>query len=174
MVSFNSAWAQTTSKDFRLGFGLAAKANFTLGNAPLSLLFNFTKSQAFSQRIDGSANDAICSESYFPEIVKIPGACTAIQVRLSPLYWIDDFGLGISLTYNYFSDITFYGAEVYNTKRSYQGLGPIIAYKKTWNRFTLMGTFHFDYAVFSQSPLVLNSVKSLQTGVTLYAMYAIF
>jgi hypothetical protein len=174
LLTYNSAWSQTTSTNWGLGFGLASQVTLPLGRDSFSLLFNITKSQSFSQRIDGAKNEAICSESYSPEIFKMPGACSMIQVRLSPLYWFHNLGLGISIVYNYFSDITYNGAEIYNTKRSNQALGPVIAFKQTWNRFTLLGALHFEYAIFSQSPLANPSVKSLQAGVTLYAMYAIF
>lgn len=174
MFSYNSAWAETTSTDFRLGFGAAAKADFNLGGDLVSVLFSVTKSQLVSQRIDGSQNTAICSEGYFPAIVQLPGPCSMIQVRLNPLYWFGSWGLGISLTYNYFSDFTFYGAQIYNTRRSSQAIGPVAAYRWTWGKFTLMAAAHFDYQLFGQTPLATQSVKSLQAGVTLYAMYAIF
>lgn len=174
VFSYNSAWAETTSNDFRLGFGAAAKADFNLGSDVVSVVLNVTKSQLVSQRIDGNQNTAICSEGYFPAIVQMPGPCSMIQVRLNPLYWLGSWGLGISLTYNYFSDFTFYGAQIYNTRRSSQALGPVAAYKWTWGRFTLMAAAHFDYQLFGQTPLATSAVKSLQAGVTLYAMYAIF
>ncbi|MBN8220839.1 MAG: hypothetical protein J0L53_07930 [Spirochaetes bacterium] len=173
-ASYNNAWSQTTSTDWRLGFGLGAQFNFRLNNMLASVLLGVTKSQLLSQRIDGAKSESICNESYFPGILQMPGPCSMIQVRFSPIYWIQNIGFGISLVYNYLSDITFYGAEIYNTRRSYEALGPVIAFRQSWQRFTLQVAAHFDYAVFSQSPLANQSVQSLQAGVTLYAMYAVY
>lgn len=174
IASYNSAWSQTTSTDWRLGFGVGAQLNFRLSNAMASVLFSVTKSQLLNQRIDGAKSDTICNEAYFPAIMQMPGPCAMIQVRLSPIYWIQNIGIGISLVYNYLSDITFNGAEIYNTRRSYEALGPVLAFRQSWQRFTLQVATHFDYAVLSQSPLAAQSVQSLQVGVTLYAMYAVY
>lgn len=177
-ATLNVAWSQTSSVDIRTGLGPGAIANFEIDRHKIGLLFSANKSSMLWQRIDGSQNGDICNEGYTRSFFAFPGPCDLLQVRLSPVYWFSqwfgDLGAGVSLVYNYFSNYTFKGAEVYNTKRSYEALGLVGAFKKNWRWFTLVVAVHFDYAILAQSPLINESVKSLQTGVIAYALFKLF
>jgi hypothetical protein len=174
-VTYNSARAQTTASDFRFGLALAGIANLSVSGKPVSLMFAFSKAQLLSQHIDGTQNSNICSEAYSQAFFSFPGNCTLLQFRLTPLIWFQDFGAGFSMVYNYFSDYSFKGSRVYNTRWSNAALGLVGAYRKTRGKFTLMATIHIDYALISTTLIEpRQSVRALQAGVTLYAIYAIF
>lgn len=181
-LTYNTANANTTTKEFRIGPAIAAHADFYLAQQHFSLLASFSKSQIMWSREDGSKNPDICNETLSKSLVSFPGYCAQYQARLQPLWWFDkpqqqSLAVGLSFVYNHFTDISYKGSRIYNTKWAYEALGIVGAYRVQRGRFSLMATAHFDFGLFSQTATIMTpaqNIQGLQAGVTIYGMYALY
>lgn len=183
--TYNTANATTTTKELRTGPAIAAKADFFLWQQHLSLMASFSKTQVMWSREDGTKNPDICSETFSMALMSFPGYCTQYQARLQPLLWFDSarqpwlngFAVGLSFAYNHFTDISFKGSRIYNTKWAYGALGAVVGYRIVRGRFSLLAFLHFDYGIFSQTATIMTptqKIQGVQAGVTIYGMYALF
>ncbi len=175
--TYNSAYATTTTKELRTGPAIAAKADFFLWQQNLSLMASFSKTQVMWSREDGTKNPDICNETFSMALMSFPGYCTQYQARLQPLLWIDAFAVGLSFVYNHFTDISFKGSRIFNTKWAYGALGIVGAYRVVHGKFSLLVLANIDYGLFSQTATVMTptqKIQGFQAGVTIYGMYALF
>lgn len=181
-LTYNTANANTTTKEFRIGPAIAAHADFNIAQQHFSLLASFSKNQIIWSREDGSKNPDICNETLSMSFVSFPGYCTQYQARLQPLWWLDkpqqqSLGVGLSFIYNHFTDISYRGSRIYNTKWAYEALGVVVAYRVQRGRSSFMATAHFDFGLFSQTATIMTpaqNIQGLQAGVTIYGMYAFY
>jgi hypothetical protein len=183
--SYNTANATTTTKELRTGPAIAAKADFFLWQQNLSLMASFSKTQVVWSREDGSKNPDICNETFSMAMMSFPGYCTQYQARLQPLLWfqsanqpwLNGFAVGLSFAYNHFTDISYKGSRIYNTKWAYGALGAVVGYRIIRGKFSLLAFLHFDYGLFSQTATIMTpaqNIQGVQAGVTIYGMYALF
>ncbi|MFO1470641.1 MAG: hypothetical protein U1F27_06355 [Turneriella sp.] len=184
-VTYNTANANTTTKELRIGPAIAAHADFHIAQQHFSLLASFSKSQIMWLREDGSKNPDICNETFSMSLASFPGYCAQYQARLQPLWWFDwapqpwlkSFSVGLSFVYNHFTDISYRGSRIYNTKWAYEALGIVGAYRLQRGRFSFMATAHFDFGLFSQTATIMTpaqNIQGLQAGVTIYGMYTFY
>lgn len=184
-LTYNTANATTTTKEFRTGPAIAAKADFFLWQQHLSVMASFSKTQAIWSREDGSKNPDVCSETFSMSLMSFPGYCMQYQARLQPMLWLDSphqpwlngFAVGLSFAYNYFTDISYKGSRIYNTKWAYGALGALVGYRVIRGRFSMLAFLHFDYGLFSQTATIMTpaqNIQGLQAGVTIYGMYALY
>lgn len=175
--SYNTANATTTNKDLRTGLAVAAKADFFLWQQNLSLMVTFSKAQAMWSREDGLKNTDVCNETFSMSLASFPGYCTQYQARLQPLLWFQSIAVGISFVYNHFTDISFKGSHIYNTKWAYGALGIVGGFRINRGRFSLLALANLDYGIFSQTATVMTptqSIQGVQAGLTIYGMYALY
>lgn len=183
-LTYNTANATTTTKEFRTGLAIAAKADFFLWQQHFSLLASFSKTQnqELWSREDGSKNSEICKETFSLALVSFPGYCAQYQARLQPMWWFSEVGqhslaVGLSFVYNHFTDISYKGSRIYNTKWAYEALGIAGGYRFQQGRFSFLATAHFDFGLISQTATVMTptqNIQGLQAGVTIYGMFALF
>lgn len=175
--SYNTANATTTTKELRFGPAIAAKADFFLWQQNLSLVASFSKTQVIWSREDGTKNPDVCNETFSMALMSFPGYCTQYQVRLQPLIWFQSFAVGASLVYNHFTDTSYKGSRIYNTKWAYGALGIVGGYRVNRGKFSLLIFANIDYGIFSQTATVMTpsqKIQGFQAGVTIYGMYALF
>lgn len=183
--TYNTANATTTTKELRTGPAIAAKVDFFLWQQNLSLMVSFSKTQVMWSREDGTKNPDICSETFSMALMSFPGYCTQYQARLQPLLWFDSakypwlngFAVGLSFAYNHFTDISYKGSRIYNTKWAYGALGIVGGYRINRGRFSLLALVNFDYGLFSQTTTAMTptqKIQGVQVGLTIYGMYALF
>lgn len=185
-LTYNTANANTTTKEFRTGPAIAAHADFHIAQQHFSLLASFSKNQVLWLREDGSKNPDICSETFSMSLMSFPGYCTQYQARLQPMWWFDSprgraslisMGAGLTFAYNHFTDISYKGSRIYNTKWAYESLGLVAGVRIQQGKFAFMATVHFDYGLFSQTATIMTptqNIQGLQAGVTIYGMYALY
>lgn len=171
--TFNSARANATTNDLRIGPAIAAIVDFPLVAREFSVLATLSRTQLLWQREDGSKNSDICKEEFSLTLVSFPGYCVQYQAKVSPFLWFGPFAAGVSFAYNHFTDVSYKGSRIYNTKWAYGSLGLAGAYRYSHERLSLVAVGHFDYGVFSVT-LTTQKIQALQVGLTIYAMYAIF
>jgi len=184
-LTYNTANATTTTKEFRTGPAVAVKADFFLWQQHLSLMAAFSKTQVIWSRQDGTKNPDICNETFAMALVSFPGYCTQYHARLQPLLWFEStrmtwlngFAVGLSFAYNHFTDISYKGSRIYNTKWAYGALGAVVGYRVITGRFSVLAFLHFEYGLFSQTTTIMTpaqNIQGVQAGITIYGMYALF
>lgn len=171
--NLNSTASQYTTTETRFGLGVAANAEFHLGEVDFAFFLAFLRNQSLAQSQDGAANTEICKEGFGTKFIGFPGPCGQIQVRMQPVLWVGNWGGGMSITFNHIANYTYKEEIIYNTKWNYLALGVVAAYRIRMQSITLMPAVHFDYGIDS-STMVAQAISAWQMGVNIYAMYAIY
>jgi len=173
-LTYNTASAQTSTKELRLGLALAARYDLDLGGEFFEFIAAFSKSPLLSQSVNSETRLELCNETFFSSLFSFPGACVQYQFRLGALYrWKYGFSGGMSFTYNHTTNLTYYGTTIYNTNWSYWGIGPMLSWSVDVGGVLLVPTLNLDFG-FASITLSTEKISALQVGGTFYALVRIF
>lgn len=174
-LTYNSATSQTTLTDAKTGIGIAANLDTVVKGYDMSFMLSASRTQQFYMRPDGANNANLCQEKFFPQIFAVPGTCGQYQVRAQALAWFHNFGAGLALVYNYLTDFSFKGSEVYNSKWSYGAAGILAGYRWQFGRIRFVALANFDYQLWYATAMQPNpQLSAWQIGGSFYVLYAAF
>lgn len=171
--NFNSTASQYTTTETRFGLGVAGNLEFPLGDFDFAFLVAFMRNQSLGQSQDGVSNPEICKENFGTKFIAFPGPCGQLQLRMQPMFWVGNWGGGLSFTFNHMANYTYKEDIVYNTKWNYLALGAVGAYRWRLDKFTLIPAVHFDSGI-DVSSMVSQKISVWQIGVNVYAIYTIY
>lgn len=172
--TYNAASAQTSTTEFRLGVGLAARYDIKLAGETFEVLAAFSKNQLLTQSVNGESRADLCTKTFVDQLFSFPGACTQYQFRWAALYrWSYGLSAGFSLTYNHITNLTYNSTEIYNTNWSYWGLGPTITWAYDFYGVLVMPAMHVDFSIDSKN-LSTEKISAFQWGGLFYVLAKIF
>lgn len=173
-LNYTIATALATGTDLHLGFGVATGAEFSAFGEQFAASIALQRSARLTGNPanDGS-NAVLCRENFFSAYFTLPGPCMQYQLRLHGIWLYQNWGIGLTYAYNYHTDFTYKGAQIFNTRWAFHSLGPAAGYHWNFGRFQLSAFLYLDIGIYSVT-LSGQKVQAFQPGITIYGLYALF